>query len=248
MFPHSGIGEGTSTPTSTVDNLLLFVDAFQLVLSVQMTGGGEDGDPGTPASCRDRIRQFQNELRSLAETLGVHVVVARLHTHLTRGNYVDQFDTDTSEAFEKYFQQLLRDLDTPENRTRVTHRTAPPPLEEQVFMPATRFPGTRPPPPTGQPGLPPATVTYACGRQCTSVRRPHHRGRRIKHVPDRGRYPPDLLDLVPPAPTCFYDPSNSFRASTDRMCRFLSWHSLYTGPVRPGSFHRAPGPRPRCSK
>lgn len=143
-----GVGNVTSTPTSAIDSVFLFVDPFQLLLSFQ-TERCEDGDLGAPTPCRDRIRLFQNGSRSLMETLCVYV--GRLRRHLIRGNYADQVDTDIREAFEEDFQQIFRDVKTHSNRMRIRYRTAPPPPRELMSMPATRFPGTKALPHQGNP-------------------------------------------------------------------------------------------------
>lgn len=121
-FTAPGVGEIKSIPTSAVDDILLFVDAFHSAMSFETAG---DEDAGAPAPCRDRIHLFQNDPRSLTDKVRADVV--RFHVDLTQGQYADQVDTDRRKAFEEHFQQLVQDLDTSAGQPRIRYRTAPPP-------------------------------------------------------------------------------------------------------------------------
>lgn len=94
-FTAPGIGEIQSTLISAVDNIFLFTNGFDSVLSLDT---GSNGDSGASASCRDRFHLIQKDLRSLADKQRACLV--RFRVVLTRGQYAYQVDVDKSEAFQ----------------------------------------------------------------------------------------------------------------------------------------------------
>lgn len=126
-FVPPGAGCLNSIPVPAVDNIYLFVEAFNSVLSLNM--GGEGG-LGAPTSWRDRTRTLEDELRSIVENIRVYLLAHQ--AVLTQRPFADHLDEVLRDAFQSDFRDWTCDAWKIAGRIRSAFPTIPPPPGEPV--------------------------------------------------------------------------------------------------------------------
>lgn len=138
-FTAPGVREIKTTPTTAVDNIFMFVNAFNLVLSFEMGGGG---DSGTPTPWHDQFCLIQDGLRSLVQKVRAYVV--RFCVDFTR-----TICRSSGHRHTRSFQGRLPAACSRSRRFRkapphqVSHCTPPSPTRRASGDPNAQFPSTR---------------------------------------------------------------------------------------------------------